>query len=106
MSEDRWDRLAALLRSEGFACKVARFSAYGGNPERAEISVRLGGGRCLNIRDAWWRKNHAVWIGWQGWVDGPDGIAERNNLRPTKSRADVARWVRSTLSLNDVSAGT
>lgn len=83
---DHWDRLADSLNAAGVDAEVS--AGLGG---RWLISVRCANGERLEIRDAWWRKNPDIWIGWQAWLDGPDAIASED-LAPTKKRSEVVAW--------------
>lgn len=90
MSSPRWDRLAASLHAAGHTVQVDQVPFAGGASYRMTIRVEAG---LVEIRDAWWRTNDRVWIGWQGWLEGADALTVRE-LRPTKMRAAVVAFVR------------
>jgi hypothetical protein len=56
------------------------------------VTLRLDDGRMVEIRDAWWRKNPDVWIGWQVDLVDAEGIVTRSSP-VTKKRIEVAHTV-------------
>lgn len=111
-SGTRWGRLAADLAAEfGTSVRMVEKpyseAVYGRVRHGVSRSAILGhpGGGAVEIHDGWWRKNPDVWIGWQVWVDGPDGIVRRE-WPATKKRSAVISAVREALVLSVPTDGT
>lgn len=96
-ARDRWARLAATIADgAGLVVKVDRRTYPGGVSHT--VTHRLPTGDLIGIGDRWWRKNHDVWIGYEVWVEGCDGITKRS-WPLTKKRSEVADYVREALAL-------
>jgi len=95
---DRWERLASTL---GGATKVTARAFPGGISEQIWIDAPDGGK--IIVRDAWWRKNPDIWIGWQVTRDDRDGYVVAES-RPTKKRSEVAAAVAAFMTDASVTA--
>lgn len=87
MSEGRWDRLAADLKTAGFDVKVDTLP-YPGGISRS-ITVIIPGKGLVAITDAWWRKNLDVWIGWQVTAENTGSIIIGRPSRTSKKRSET-----------------
>lgn len=98
MSAERWARLAADLTAAGLEVTVSerafaedrRGRVYRGVSR--SVTILLPDRGLVQIRDAQWRKNPDVWIGWTVERDDADGISIRS-WRPSKRRSEVVEAV-------------
>lgn len=99
----RWDRLAADLAAAGFQVTVdvkqytedRRGRVHHGSTR--SVRMILPDGRHITICDGWWSKNPDYWIGWQVWLEAPDGITLRT-WRYTKKRGEVVAAVQTAVA--------
>lgn len=98
MTAERWDRLAASLADAGITATVSPRPYPGG--VSYSITLRRPDGHLVEIHDRWWRKNPAVWIGWQVHLEGRDSIVIRD-WPVTKKRSEVVAAVKAALATSD-----
>lgn len=82
----RWRQLAAEL-STALGVEIT-VSCRPGPAGALFIAHNLPSGDRFEVHDAWWRKNHDVWTGYQIHVENRDSIVTRT-WPTTKARAEV-----------------
>lgn len=94
MSE-RWARLTRSLADAGIPAEVSE-RAYPGGISRF-IAIRHND-LLIEVHDKQWRKNDAVWIGWQVHTEGAHDSIVRRVWPCTKKRGSVVSAVTEALA--------